>query len=253
MWRIGSPRNFSRSRTRDRRRRPDTLRLGWNRDFVLEDRTLLSGIVMPSCTVPSNIGVSGVLYDGVTGQYVKQIAITNNSTQTIYPFLEDANNRTATAGDPSPAPSYTGTGMFDPFDALNQEYRGYIGYTQEVNGQTVTYAGLLPGSTITVDVPLVFWDAGRIIITTDGADLFGTGTNGNPFLYRDQSTQVTYFGSVSSQTLTFAPVFKSFAYNSTNQDYEPSSGKLDSAHGFDHRDVGERPRHSRQHDHHRGE
>ena len=90
--------------------------------------------------------------------------------------------------------------MFDPFDPLNQEYRGYIGYTQEVNGQTVTYAGLLPGNTITIDVPLVFWDAGRIIITTDGADLFGTGTNGNPFLYRDQSTQVTYYGSVSDNT-----------------------------------------------------
>ncbi len=32
----------------------------------------------------------------------------------------------------------------------------YIGYTEQVNGQTVTYAGLLPGHTITIDVPLVF-------------------------------------------------------------------------------------------------
>ncbi len=161
--------------------------MGWIRDFSLEDRCLLSGIVMPSDTVSSDIGVSGVLYDGVTGQYVKQITITNNSTaQTIYPFLEDANSRTAISGDPSSRPNYTGTGMFDPFDAVNQEYRGYIGYTQQVNGQTVNYVGLLPGNSITIDVPLVFWDAGRIIITTDGADLFGTGANGNPFLYRDQ-------------------------------------------------------------------
>ena len=40
-----------------------------------------------------------------------------------------------------------------------------------------------PGNAITINVPLVFWDAGRIIITTDSADLLGTGANGNPFLY----------------------------------------------------------------------
>ena len=113
--------------------------------------------------------------------------------------------------------------MFDPFDPLNHEYRGYIGYTQQVNGQTVTYMGLLPGDAITINVPLAFWDAGRIIITTDSADLLGTGGNGNPFLYRDQSTQVTYFGSVSSNTLTFTPVYNSFAFNSSNNDYEPST------------------------------
>ena len=80
-----------------------------------------------------------------------------------------------------------------------------------------------PGSAITINVPLVFWDAGRIIITTDGADLLGTGGNGNPFLYRDQSTQVTYYGSVSGNTLTFTPVYNSFAFNSANNDYEPST------------------------------
>ena len=178
---------------------------------------------MPTDTVSSDIGVGGVLYNGVTGQFVKQIAIANNGTETIYPFLEDANNRTATSGDPTPAPNYTGTGMFDPFDAVNQEYRGYIGYSQVVNGKTVNYAGLLPGDTITIDVPLAFWDAGRIIVTTDGADLFGTGPNGNPFLYRAENTQVTYYGSVSGNTLTFTPIYKSFAYNSANGDYEPSA------------------------------
>ncbi len=222
MWGLRSVGNVSRFDSRERRRR-FTLPLGWTHDFPLEVRCLLSGVVMPTDTVSSDIGVGGVLYDGVTGQYVKQISITNNSTETIYPFLEDANNRTATSGDPTPAPNYTGTGMFDPSDPVNQEYRGYIGYTQVVNGQTVNYAGLLPGDTITIDVPLVFWDAGRIIVTTDGADLFGTGPNGNPFLYRAQSTQVTYYGSVSGNTLTFTPIYKSFAYNSANGDYEPSA------------------------------
>ncbi len=212
-----------RSRSQRRARRRDLVLQSWIRDAFLEDRCLLSGIVMPCNTVATDIGVSGVLYDGVTGQFVKQITITNNSTQTIYPFLEDANSRTAITGDPSPSTNYTGTGMFDPFDPLNQEYRGYIGYTQQVNGQTVTYAGLQPGTSITIDVPLVFWDAGRIIITTDGADLFGTGANGNPFLYRDKSTQVTYYGTVTGSTLTFTPVYNSFTYNSANNDYEPST------------------------------
>ena len=229
MWVTGWLRSCSRSETRTRRnrRRRYALLQGWIRDSLLEDRCLLAGILMPSNTVSPPLGIDGtglVLYDGVTGQYAKQITITNNSTsQTIYPFLEDANNRTATSGDPSPAPNYTGTGMFDPFDPLNQEYRGYIGYTEQVNGQTVTDMGLLPGHSITIDVPLVFWDAGRIIITTDGADLLGTGGNGDPFLYRDQSTQVTYYGSESGNTLTFTPQYKSFAYNSTNNDYEPSA------------------------------
>ena len=115
--------------------------------------------------------------------------------------------------------------MFDPFDPINHEYRGYIGYTQQENGQTVTYMGLLPGHAITVNVPLAFWDAGRIIITTDSADLLGTGGNGNPFLYRDQSTQVTYYGSVSGNTLTFTPVYSTFAFNSSNNDYEPSTAQ----------------------------
>ncbi len=227
MWVTDWLKSCSRSETHTRRRR-DLVLQGWIRDSLLEDRCLLSGILMPSNTVLSTGAVlndtGAVLYDGVTGQYVKHITITNNSNdQTIYPFLEDANSRTATSGDPSPAPAYAGTGMFDPFDPLNQEYRGYIGYTQQVNGQTVTYMGLLPGNSITIDVPLVFWDAGRIIITTDGADLLGTGANGDPFLYRDQSTQVTYYGSESGNTLTFTPVYNSFAYNSTNHDYEPSA------------------------------
>lgn len=222
---------------RDRDRDRGGVARGWAGDWLLEERCLLAGLLMPSDTVPPESDVSGavkgisaVLYDGglvkptaATQKYVKQITITNNSPETIYPFLEDANNRTATPGDPAPAPTYTGTGMFDPFDPLNHEYRGYIGYTAVENGQTVTYMGLQSGQAITINVPLAFWDAGRIIITTDGADLLGQGGNGNPFLYRDQSMQATYYGSVSGNTLTFTPVYNSFAYNSANNDYEPST------------------------------
>lgn len=227
MWVTRWLRSCSRSETRTgrHRRRRHAVLQGSIRDSLLEERCLLSGIPMPTDT-PGTDGTSLVLYDGVTGQYVKQITITNNSTtQTIYPFLEDANSRTAIPGDPSPAPTITGTGMFDSFDLINQEYRGYIGYSEQVNGHTVNYVGLLPGNSITINVPLVFWDAGRIIITTDGADLFGTGSNGDPFLYRGQNTQATYYGSESGNTLTFTPAYTSFAYNSTNNDYEPSTAK----------------------------
>ncbi|WP_165226959.1 hypothetical protein [Aquisphaera insulae] len=219
-------------RRRGRRPRRNIVPQGWVGDVLLEGRVLLAGLLMPTDTVSKDDGVSAVLHDGglvtptpSTQQYVKQITITNNSSETIYPFLEDANSRTATPGSPTPATDYTGTGMFDPFDPLNHEYRGYIGYTELVNGKTVTYAGLQPGSAITINVPIAFWDAGRIIITTDAADLFGGGGNGNPFLYYDQDTQVTYYGSVADNTLSFAPVYNSFVLDSGANAYVPSAAQ----------------------------
>ena len=84
MWVTGwLMRSCSRSMTctRRQRRRRDAPLQGSIRDSLLEDRCLLSAIVMPSSTVSST---GAVLYDGVTGQYVKQITITNNSSsQTI--------------------------------------------------------------------------------------------------------------------------------------------------------------------------
>ena len=115
----------------------------------------------------------------------------------------------------------------------------------------VTYMGLLPGNAITINVPLAFWDAGRIIITTDSADLKGTGGNGNPFLYRDQSTQVTYYGSVSGNTLTFTPVYNSFAFNSANNDYEPSTANWQPPTNLTTGMNVNGPWYSREHDHHR--
>jgi hypothetical protein len=125
MWATGWLRSYSgfEARTGRHRRRQAVLQ-GSIRDSVWEERCLLSAIPMPSNTVfpPGTDGTGLVLYDGVTGQYVKQITITNDSSdETIYPFLEDANSRTAIPGDPSPAPSYAGTRMFDPFDPVNQE------------------------------------------------------------------------------------------------------------------------------------
>jgi hypothetical protein len=113
---------------------------------------------------------------------LKQITFTNNLNQTVYPFLRD----TASTVDPianKMGPSVY-QGEYDPIDQLDEEYRGYIGYT--LNGQN--YLGLLPGMTITINVPLVFWDGARGEIATDGTYLLnnlkvGDTTTPDPFQY----------------------------------------------------------------------
>ena len=200
--------NRSRFRGAARRRRASVLR-GWIRDGILEERCLLtSGVPFPTSPPPTQM-LSQVLYDGATGQYAKTITITNNDpTQYLYAFLEGEDSRQAVS-------PYQGTGAFDPYDDPDQEYRGYIGYTDG----TTDYAGLPPLSTITITVPLAFWDSGRIIFSTDGADQFSTagGDNGAtpagaPFYYLSANTQATFFGSIAknSNQLTFTPVYNGF-------------------------------------------
>jgi len=186
----------------------------------LEERCLMSNVIGMPPPTPGLTGPGDVLwYDQSETQ--KTITLTNNSPdQTIFPFIEDANNRTPLPGTP-----YAGTGTFDPFDPLNQEYRGYIGYKDP---QTGDYdLGLLPGKTITINVPLVFWDSGRINISTDdvvspgGSDLLGPDptkpmldqlSQPNPFLFHYVNTQAQYIGSTfpntaNSQYLQFTPIY----------------------------------------------
>ena len=124
------------------------------------------------------------MYDGVTGTYTKTITITNNDpTKYLYAFLEGENTRQAVG-------QYAGTAAFDPYDPSNQEYRGYVGFSQ---GGT-NYAGLPPMTSITITVPLAFWDSGRIIFSTDGADQFqtyGTTASGAPAGPRSTSSMPT--------------------------------------------------------------
>ncbi|MDR3639465.1 MAG: hypothetical protein P4L84_37035 [Isosphaeraceae bacterium] len=165
------------------RRRTSAARFA-TQDWLLEDRCLLSDLEMPLApdstygrydTVSS---LSDVLFVGnatVGSVPVKQITLYNNTAQTIYPFLYDPNTGKSTAG-----------GYYDPFDGINQEYRGYIGYTSGGND----YLGLQVGHSITINVPFVFWDSGRAAIATDGANLLPTDTNTsknspitNPFFF----------------------------------------------------------------------
>jgi len=207
--------------------------------MMLEDRCLPSlygnpppstlyenALPMPGDTVtsdqfffnPSNPQLPGVLwYDSSATE--KTITITNTSSQIIYPFLEDGNSRTPTG-------KFAGTGEFDPFDRIVQEYRGYIGFT---GTEGKKFMGLPPGDTITINIPLVFWDSGRLIITTDatksadglGSDLLGPNPSQtplnqknqpNPFLFHYVNTQETFIGSTfpgtaNSNLLQFTPIY----------------------------------------------
>lgn len=208
---IGLIKNRSRSQLDSRRRRSAFTLDGGGRGRLLEDRCLLSLPPSPY-TFPGPFvdSIDKVLYNGVTGTYQKTITITNNSpTQWIYAFLEAQDSRQAVS-------PYEGTGAFDPYDPSNHEYRGYIGYTDGTND----YAGLPPETSITITVPLVFWDSGRVMFSTDGADQFvtyggpdGGSPPGAPFNYLATNTQAMYFGTIDSGNLSqlnFTPIHNGF-------------------------------------------
>ncbi len=186
---------------------------------MLEERVLLSSdpILMPGNT-PGITSADQVLYyygnlpNEINTQYEKTLTISNNSDQTIYPFLEGKNSRTPDPSDPMTAQS-SAPARSDPYDPANQEYRGYIGYTQ--NG--VTYAGLPANSSITVVVPIAFWDGGRVNFATDGADQFQTATDGASagasFFFHDNNLQASYFAYVDPahlDRLYFQPIYTTF-------------------------------------------
>jgi hypothetical protein len=100
----------------------------------------------------------------------KTLRITNNTADTVYPIMRDENSNILKS-DP-------GLGLYDPYDPPKREYRGYIGY--ERGGKF--YFGLQKGESILVSLPLVFWNAGRIAIGTDGKYLTPSGVV-NPLRY----------------------------------------------------------------------
>jgi hypothetical protein len=168
--------NRSRSQKNIHGRRPAYRRrpLGNVRDWLLEDRCLPSGSALPlAAPTTSTIFVGNnsyqlttiddptqVLFLGGTAKGVdwgtvpqKLLTFTNNSAdhQTIYPFLYSPND----------------TPIYDPIDTNNEEYREYVGYTANGN----TYLGLPYGASITINVPLVFWNGSRADIVVSGTDL----------------------------------------------------------------------------------
>jgi hypothetical protein len=101
----------------------------------------------------------------------KTIRITNNTNGTVYPIMRDPNTNVLQK-DPT-------TGLYDPYDPPNKEYRGFIGYVE--NGKY--YFGLKKGQSILVDIPLVFWNGARVGIGTEGEYVWRTA-NPNPLRTR---------------------------------------------------------------------
>lgn len=173
-WSGNPPRSHRRVANRARRFAADVLQL--------EDRFLLSRarepVDMPGSTITkAQFEANAVLYYFAQPRQapgpLKVITFYNNTNRTVYPYLRDVNSRTATK-DPNDR-----TPIYDPYDDWNQEYRGYIGYSiGEKN-----YLGLRPNQHITVPVPLVFWDGGRMGVATDGSDMFPKPGKPNPLNY----------------------------------------------------------------------
>ncbi len=112
----------------------------------------------------------------------RYITLTNNTDHTVYPFLIAPNSNVQPGSNP-PTPQY------DPKDPLNQDYRGYIGYS--LNG--TNYLGLPSKQSATIPVPLVFWDSCRLHIANNSENLIPDAIDGqpnppiNPYQYYVQS------------------------------------------------------------------
>lgn len=207
--------NRSHSQKYAPRRRQTSMLLGGVRDWLLEDRCLLSAALTPSPNLnvidQTKIYVAGannglpytltnaaagagkVIYlggssntDGFNFGTVPQklVTFTNDSSnkQTIYPFLYSPNAEA----------------KYDPADQANDEYRLYIGYQQ--GGKNIL--GLPYGQSVTINVPLVFWNGGRADIATDGPNLIPKSNQSgvpNPFQFTYKaSTYITAQGVTSS-------------------------------------------------------
>lgn len=164
-------------------RRRSTSIVGGAWDWQLEDRCVpssdplvpavntssLSQIFWNGGGPTSGAGPASFISNITDVPTARSIVISNTSDQTIFPYLRDANsgqdpNNKGQSGTAGANPN----NWYDTQDYQNQEYRAYIGYQDSTGKQ---YLGLPGHSSITINVPLVFWDAENTYIATDGANL----------------------------------------------------------------------------------
>jgi hypothetical protein len=119
---------------------------------------------------------------------LKTLRISNNTAQTVYPIMRDPNLNTIKGS--------TTVGLYDPYDPVDKEYRGYIGYGE--GGKY--YFGLKPGESILVSLPLVFWNGGRIHIGTDG-EFLTPSKDPNPLRWRANSQRSITSAETSGDTI----------------------------------------------------
>jgi hypothetical protein len=170
---------------RARRRRVDQR---WRVDgqlSLLEERCMLSvalgGIPLP--TPAGGFVQPSQVMSQVNIQANKTITIYNNTDKPIFPIIEDVN----TGQNPDNNNAY-----YDPNDTPGQEYRLYAGYTEKVGGTNKNFLRIPVGASITLTLPMVFWDAGTIQVVADTPATrqrflapLNPGGNvlGRPFLY----------------------------------------------------------------------
>ncbi|MBL9172702.1 MAG: hypothetical protein JNL10_04135 [Verrucomicrobiales bacterium] len=137
----------------------------------------------PNPTDPEHSLVQHLLVYAVDGDGnsipLKTLTLQNNSPVTVYPILRDGNNSATTNNPP--------VGLYDPYDPINVEYRGYVGY-RDTNG--LFLFGLPPGQSVTLRVPLVFWDGARMGLVTDGRHLTPAPGEPNPLHYDPNAQRV---------------------------------------------------------------
>jgi hypothetical protein len=111
-------------------------------------------------------GISGVASPSKASA-MKTITLTNNGPDMIYPFIWDAN----TGKDPNAKVILPNTNRYyDPEDLHapdGYDFREYVGYQTSAG----TFMGLPSGATVTFQLPLVFWNGGNFMISTDPSSL----------------------------------------------------------------------------------
>src|SRR5262249_13744482 len=116
-----------------------------------------------------------------------------------------------------------GPSKYDSIDGYRQTYRGYIG---ERNSAGNYELGLKPGDQVTVQLPPVFWDSGRLYFATNGPVPLSSATdpgnplqNINPWLYNDTtntSVVQSYVVAPSDTPADYSANFKDPATNYAN-------------------------------------
>jgi hypothetical protein len=165
----------------------------------LEERSMLSVAVTAGIPLPTPKGgfvlPTEVMYQTPTS---KTITIHNNTNKTLFPFIEATNTGVNPLlnqlYDPNDYPFVPGSGGV----TIGQEYRLYAGYQKVVNGKTMNFLGLPANSSITLTLPMVFWNAGTIQVVGDTPDTRarflaplqpGGNPLGRPFLYNQKSAK----------------------------------------------------------------
>lgn len=154
-----------------------------------------------AATATVKVGGDGKLYglelkDGGAGY--------QSGDQLKVEFDDSANNNKGSGGAATAFVSqYDSTvALYNPKDPKNKTYRGYIGEKNE-NGKY--QLGLLPGHQATVQLPIAFWDGGRLYFATNGPKPMMNSTDpGNPLQNNTEwfydSTKPSYMVAPSEST-----------------------------------------------------